>query len=168
MAFKVSLMVDTGGRHSAAFLKQPTTVSTVVLEKKKKIYILSVSSLPPTRWESQKLKLVVGRHESCDEAARLARTFSKSSLLRRFSVMLLLSSNFGRMTAMYPLVDGCARLTEATTLKCLTEQENGSWIQNHLLNSNKAPCVFGWKHWDHNTQVMSGCFYLLQQERWRF
>lgn len=39
-------------------------------------------------------------------AVRLETTLSNASLLRRFSVMLLLSSNFGRMTAMYPSVDG--------------------------------------------------------------
>ena len=40
-------------------------------------------------------------------AALLETTASKSSLLRRFSPTSLLSSNFGRMTAMYPSVDGC-------------------------------------------------------------
>lgn len=51
---------------------------------------------------------------------RLETMFSNSSLFRRFSVMLLLSSNFGRMTAMYPSVDGCRDLTNQALL-CVYE-----------------------------------------------
>lgn len=55
-------------------------------------------------------------HVGCDcSAARLETTFSKSSRLSRLSVMLLLSSNLGRMTAMYPSVEGCRRKED----KCL-------------------------------------------------
>lgn len=77
----------------------------------------NVLSLHPTQWkwqEKKKLsqnsfdKNVEHHQEGCDwPTVRLESTLSNSSLLRRFSVMLLLSSNLGRMTAMYPSVDGC-------------------------------------------------------------
>lgn len=61
------------------------------------------------------------RQEGCDWATlRLETTLSNSSLLNRFSVMLLLSSNFGRMTAMYPSVDGCSDFTDKELLQYFT------------------------------------------------
>lgn len=131
--------------------------------------------------QARELKSFVLHQESCDEAARLARTFSNSSLLRRFSVMLLLSSNFGRMTAMYPLVDGYAQFRK-NTLKCFTKpfdhsvkrwagfNKTDTWTQDipknkYLWTGKFHTCLLvntGTK------RLLSRCFYLLQQKRRRF
>lgn len=46
------------------------------------------------------------------------RTSSYCSLVRRPSVMLLLSSNLGNITAMYPSVEGCAKKNERRSHSC--------------------------------------------------
>lgn len=96
--FKVSLMV----RGTVLFSRNGQESLQLLWKERKS---LNVYSAPLTGLKNWRWAL---HHQSCDDAARLARTFSNSSRLRRFSVMLLLSSNLGRMTAMYPSVDGCA------------------------------------------------------------
>lgn len=92
-----------------------------VMGKKKKYLQDNVISQHPTWWERREETLSCNSSEEEEELhqdrfdcerVRLERTLSKSSPLRRFSVMLLLSSNFGRMTAIYPSVDGCSDLTQ--------------------------------------------------------
>lgn len=99
-------------------------------------------------------KDVERHHEGWDRsAARLETTFSNSSLLRRFSVMLLLSSNLGRMTAMYPSVEGCYGARDKNAVRTLTagfvsvglterqacewtdKQENGNTDADKVSNS---------------------------------
>lgn len=100
------------------------------------------------------------RQDRCDcERVRLERTLSKSSLLRRFSVMLLLSSNFGRMTAIYPSVDGCSDLTNKAPLKhfklCF-DKIRGMIV---VVKQNKKSVFYIYANiWPKRTYVINGVY----------
>lgn len=112
-----------------------------------------------------KLKLTTKSCQDCDSVTlRLETARSKSSLLRRFSVMLLLSSNFGRMTAMYPSVNGCSNITDKGHFKCYCIYNVYGYLHKFLLLTVHTMSIYVIKMWTTTLQCKNIFIYLLQQE----